>query len=378
MAHLNVRTRQTKLGLKWFVTQAEWQPGEGKIKESVLTEMVLRDLGFSANMTPDQAREHAKKLNALNEIKRREAKSKVRASERLHDLTVIENSIVPAEMSELFISHIEENWFGGKYNLRKQAQHWRRVQTMITKLNIQPHEYFKRKNEFYRYFEQNRMGKSYVEKVLKVLNQWGEFYAEQTKTFFKKVPSPRGIILERIKQASRATGAGAAPMTPEILKHMSGRLEVDRWNYIHVCLWFALRPSELDAICDNLDSNFKVEEQDGTKIVGIYQGKLTGVDERLRWRWVPCIHAEQTEAIRHIQAGALKKPTVKTMRLHAPSAAGDIGLYSGRKGFTDLMLGLGQALEDISQWMGHSTIERTWRHYKNKKKVHFKPLSKLG
>jgi hypothetical protein len=377
MAHFNVRTRQSKSGLKWLVTEAQWQPGQEKVREKVLTPTVLADLGFSSNMTPAQAKEHAKKLNALNEIKRKEQKSKVRASERLHDLTLIGDSIVPVEMSEMFILHIEENWQGGPYNLRKQAQHWKLIQKMITALKIQPHEYLKRKNEFYRYFEQHRMGKSYVEKVLKVLNKWGDFYAEQTKTYFKKVPAPQGITLQRIKKAAlRATGEGATALTPELLKHMNGRLDVRKWSYLHASLWFGFRPSELDAIIEDRDAHLKVEEQDGVTVVGIYQGKLVSIDEHLRWRWVPCIHAEQSAALDRILNGHLQKTTVKTMRKAAPSDAGEIGLYSGRKGFTDLMLSLGQSLEDVTQWLGHTSIERTWKHYKNKKKVHFKIIAK--
>lgn len=30
------------------------------------------------------------------------------------------------------------------------------------------------------------------------------------------------------------------------------------------------------------------------------------------------------------------------------------------------MLGLGYALEDISLWLGHTSIETTWESYKNK------------
>jgi hypothetical protein len=30
----------------------------------------------------------------------------------------------------------------------------------------------------------------------------------------------------------------------------------------------------------------------------------------------------------------------------------------------------GHALENISAWMGHSTLERTWKSYKQRKKYH--------
>jgi hypothetical protein len=119
MAYLEVKRYQTKSGLKWSVKQVEYVPGEGgdKKKSKSLTDTALADLGFSKARTPAEARAHAKKLNALSQIKRKEQRQKVSASENLQDLTVIKNSIVPEEMSELFINHIQEEWYGGKYNL---------------------------------------------------------------------------------------------------------------------------------------------------------------------------------------------------------------------------------------------------------------------
>jgi hypothetical protein len=47
-------------------------------------------------------------------------------------------------------------------------------------------------------------------------------------------------------------------------------------------------------------------------------------------------------------------------------------LYGGRKAFTNLMLSKNQMIENISQWMGHSTIDRAWKHYKSRRIVHYK------
>jgi len=62
-----------------------------------------------------------------------------------------------------------------------------------------------------------------------------------------------------------------------------------------------------------------------------------------------------------------KRPLMKTIRSHFGD---DIDLYGGRKGFSDLMLSKHQTLENISVWMGHSTLDRTWRSYKSRKKFH--------
>lgn len=375
MAHIIVRPRQTKSGLKWTATQAEWDDSKGYSVEKALTPTVLADLGFSDNMTPAQARAHAKKLNALDKVKRKEQREKVRASERLYDLSIVEGSLIPEELSSLFVSYMQENWFGGSYNLRKQVFHWKKAQKILTRVNLQPHEYFKRKNELYNEFKRLKCSKSYVEKLLRVVNMWGEFYAEQTKTFFKKVPNPCGIVLENIKNASKASGKGADPMTPEILTGMRGKLPPGQWEYLRACLWFGLRPSELDDIMADRKQYMQTYIQDGTRIVGVYQSKLVSVSKEQRWKYIPVLHPEQQQALLDINKGNLSKPLVKTVR-KASTSPGNLGLYSGRKGFTDLMLSLEQDLEDISQWMGHASIDRTWKHYKNKRRVHFNKIEK--
>ena len=59
-----------------------------------------------------------------------------------------------------------------------------------------------------------------------------------------------------------------------------------------------------------------------------------------------------------------KRPLVKTIRKYFGDGH---DCYGGRKGFVDLMLSKKQTLENISIWMEHSTLDRTWRSYKNKR-----------
>ena len=71
----------------------------------------------------------------------------------------------------------------------------------------------------------------------------------------------------------------------------------------------------------------------------------------------------------YVQAGDFSRPLNKTVQKCISEA---VTLYGGRKGFTDLMLERRQSLEDVSTWLGHATIERTWRSYKGKQVVRFK------
>ncbi len=369
MAHITVRKYQTKQGLKWTATEATFDNSLGYSVEKKIEALALEALGFSNNMTPEQAKAHAKKLNKLSTLERKTQASKVKAGERLTDLITIENSIIPADMSRAFIKHVEDNWYGGEYNLRKQILHWNTVQEILTALRIQPHEYFKRQKDFYKYFQKEGYGKSYVEKLLKVINQWGEFYSEESKTYFKKVPNPKGIVLEAIIDASDADGKGATPLTPQILMKLKDRLPQGQWEYLRATLWLGLRPSELDLMLED-SSKYRIKTQDETQVLSIYQAKLTGVSKEKRWKHIPLIHTEQQAALMDILEERTRKPLVKTIQKACPKPAG-LGLYSGRKGFTDLMLSLGQTLENIAAWLGHASIERTWKHYKDKEIVVF-------
>lgn len=340
--------------------------------ESKVDGHALASLGFSDHMTPAEAKAHAKKLNALSAIERKQQASQVKAAERLTDLITIERSIVPKELSEQFISHIEKNWYGGQYNLRKMILHWNLVQAILTKLKLQPHEFFEKKNDFYKHFEREKFSKSYVEKILKVVNAWGEFYSQQSKTYYKRIPNPKGIVLEAIVDASDADGLGAAPLALETLRGMKSRLPVGQWEYMRATLWLGLRPSDLDAIIED-PSYMKTRTQSGTIILSVYQPKLTSVKKEKRWKHIPLFHPEMKAAYQDIKNKVVDKPLVKTLKSAAPNIP-TIGLYSGRKGFTDLMLSLDQTLENISLWLGHTSIERTWRNYKDKELVTFKPL----
>ncbi len=152
------------------------------------------------------------------------------------------------------------------------------------------------------------------------------------------------------------------------------KLPEGQYEYVHATFYFGLRPSELDSILKD-KSNFKITASSGVKVLNVNQSKLSSIAEDKRWKGIPAILPEQLEAIKNLQSGKIKKPLLKTIKKILTDHP-TIGLYSGRKGFTDLMLSYNQTLEDISAWMGHKSIDRTWKHYKNKKAVTFTPIKK--
>src|SRR4051794_9202590 len=84
-----------------------------------------------------------------------------------------------------------------------------------------------------------------------------------------------------------------------------------------------------------------------------------------RWKPIPIIFDQQHFALKLIESGNFRRPLMKTVRHHFGSGK---TLYAGRKGFADLMLSKNQSIENISVWMGHSTLQRTWYSYKQRRK----------
>jgi hypothetical protein len=110
-----------------------------------------------------------------------------------------------------------------------------------------------------------------------------------------------------------------------------------------------------------------IKQSCGRNVLRVFQTKIVGLPLEDRWKPIPILFSEQEFGLKIIRDGNFKRPLCKTMRLHFGPG---IDLYAGRKGFTDLMLSKGHSLENISIWMGHSTLARTWRSYKDKRAFH--------
>ncbi len=156
-------------------------------------------------------------------------------------------------------------------------------------------------------------------------------------------------------------------MTPEKLHRAKEKLNEAQYNWLYLSVWLGLRPNEIDQLIK--DGHLKIlRTQEGQSILWIYQTKLASIAPRYRWKLIPLIFSEQKKTVKIIKSGDFERPLVKTVKRYLGSR---IMLYGGRKGFTDLMLSRGQNFVDISQWMGHSTIQRTWGSYKSRRIVHY-------
>jgi hypothetical protein len=181
---------------------------------------------------------------------------------------------------------------------------------------------------------------------------------------------PRGYerqrLLEAHYQQQKRVRRPSAPLCPQVLANSAGRMNTPNFNWLTLSVWFGLRPKEVDNLHD--PELWSVETLgNGRMILWIYQTKIIALPPEDRWKPIPILFDQQKFALRIIESKNFKRPMLKTVHKHF----GDrIDLYGGRKGFSDLMLSQGHTLENISIWMGHSTLDRTWRSYKSRRKFH--------
>jgi integrase len=173
-------------------------------------------------------------------------------------------------------------------------------------------------------------------------------------------------LIDIYYQKENSRSYRSQPLTSVLLDKAKDKIQSKQFNWLFLSIWFGLRPQEIDNL-KNKDF-WRVESASSKKkVLWVFQTKIISLPPEDRWKPIPIIYHQQKFALKIIESGNFERPVVKTVRKHISQ---NIGLYGGRKGFVDLMLEKGHSLESISQWMGHSTIGRTWRSYKNKRRFH--------
>ena len=164
------------------------------------------------------------------------------------------------------------------------------------------------------------------------------------------------------------------PITPIQLKKAKTKLKTEHYNWLYLSVWLGLRPREVDQLKDERYVRLQ-PSLNGKIILWIYQTKLSAIAPQYRWKLIPIIFAKQEIALEIIRSGHFKRPRTKLVRKYFSQHT---TLYGGRKGFADLMLAHQQDFIHINQWMGHSSIERTWRNYKSRQIVHYKDIDEAA
>lgn len=318
--------------------------------------------GFHTGMSIDEARDKASKLNADAELKRH-AERKVTITEQMAEAALRDALTVPDE--DAF-----KTWCNTEHRIElvgtKLAHHWTAAKRVIKSLGVLPPDYFESRRKIYRYFADEELSVEYLKKVLRFVNLYGKYYARTYRLYFEDVPYPSGRDREEINDAFFDSGKrskAALPLTPELLAGAASGMAPEHYRWLYLSFWLGLRPLEVDALKD--PQRFKVTRDKNVTVLHVYQSKLKGIARDKRWKLIPLVEPEQ-KAIPVILKEEFKRPLVKTI---AHWFGIGHNTYSGRKGFESVMRERGWAFDAVSAWLGHQSLDRTWKSYTDRSRV---------
>lgn len=362
-----IKNNQTRTWRLQFVTEKD---GVAKSEDVPADEMAHHQ--FHPSMTYEEAKEKQQLLNKELERKRwaeKRLKIKNRLETEAHEAALA----FPDEAAFLKWKDQTQRFSNPKSS--KFESNWHCAKKVVSELEIKPTEYADKARLIYRWFQDKQLSIAYLKRIIRLLNLYGTFHGKTYKVYVEKLPMPKGYDRSDIEDAyfeKHPDGNEAKPLTPGALDSAQSVLKPEAYAWLYLSVWAGLRPPEVDAL--HKEGTYRTEQQSGVTVLWVYQSKLRKISKDRRWKGIPLIEPEQPRVLEIIQSKAFKRPLLKTI---ANVFGEGHGTYSGRKGFTDLMLGRGHDLEDISSWLGHQDISMTWKVYKDRKKVHFKqkPLS---
>ncbi len=343
----------------------------GVRKQQTVKRIAWASLGFADHMSLEQARARAQQLNQQNAVKRAELMALTRVADRVERDRLHHSAFIPSENNEQFILWLGNNSSGSEKHLERLKSHWATAKRIVIALKLPTEQYAPNAKQIYRYLATQEYSLDYTNKLIGMINRYGRFCSRLTSRFYEDIPHPKGhdreMINDQYFQSSSYYGP-SEPLDPDLLESLRSGLSDQQYSWLAVSVWFGLRPSEIDSILlDRQQKCWRVEEGD-PEILWVYQAKLSSKPRAKRWKPIPVLFAEQRNLLTVLNTGQLQKPLSRKLK---KLTGEQVTLYAGRKGFTDLMLARGQRLEDIAQWLGHSSIEMTWSRYKDKNKVGF-------
>jgi integrase len=355
-------------GTNWIIKKVTYK--NGKSERRAISELAYAALGFNREtMTVEHAKERAARLNLERKAENEMQKKMVKAAEVLAESKKADSIYLPRAFVKSFEEYLDSNYIKRQKFGDKMLFHWQKAQEVIIALKLLPRDYSTNKNSIVSRFAKLKLSLDYSKKIMRVISLWGEFYSEKQGQFYRPIPKMDNVDIQLITDAyteSDGFRGESEHITPEDLASLKNHLSEEHYRWVYVSVWCGLRPSEVNALKSKVNG-YRIERSGKTDVLCVYQGKLIRVAKAKRWKRIPLFLPEHKLIVPFIEAG-LKQPLVKTLKKYTEKK---VGLYGGRKAFTDLMMDRGQSLEDVSQWLGHTSIERTWRTYKDKKIVRF-------
>lgn len=347
----------------WRVIETIRKDGEKTDRQIPISEFPR--LGFTEKMTVEQARKRVKSLNALSKDltteRKREEEARISAAGRVARVKRVKSVLIPDDLANEFENEVMGRKVGSTANNKRLISHWNMVQRIIADLRIEPHQYANRSVEesFYNWCIDEEYSYSSVIKYRHMLNMWGRFMAKRQRIFFEELPSPNNLYKTQIEETYEDSDdyrGASEPLTVQDLKNLQRKFKdlPGQWNYLYICVWLGLRPSECDWLKRGEYEIYR-DKETGCDVIKIYQAKLVRVRKKDRWKLIPCFLPEQEKALEIIKSGDFKRPLTKTLKSYLENER--VTLYGPRKNFYSMMLNdYGRTNEEVSAWMGHRSV----------------------
>jgi integrase len=360
----------------WSLTKQYFE--KGKKRQKAVPKSSYHTVGLRDTMTIEQARERIVRLNKEKSIDKWKA---IRAANRAKEIETLDSVYLPGDLAKDFQQWLVKNYGIEEATRKKLISHWKRAQHLIKEIELHPHQFYSNRKAIYRYFSKKGYSLDYSKKVLRILNQYGEYICEYQGEFFRPVPRMTSSEANSIRDSYHDSSSYIGPsdfLTPQMLEKIMHNLKPEQYRWLYISVWLGLRPKEVDNLHRLKASNklrYKLEKKNingsVVNVISIYQSKLSSVSRENRWKHIPLFLPEQKKVLSFLKQ-EFRRPLNKTLKKLTNKK---ITCYSGRKGFTDLMLDKNQELVNISAWLGHSSIEMTWKKYPNKERLDFKKVS---
>lgn len=358
---------------RWFLYEEKYEDGVRKqLKVEVLS---YNAIGIHQDLTVSQARERVKEINRENSKLAKTISAAARKAEALNrfdDIFFKESHVAK------FLERLQKRAGANPAHNAKLVSHFHFVQKMILELKLLPKQYCDESDSIYAYMIGESISVDYAKKIVQMLNTWGRFIAKTQNSFFEDVAKPNQTQRKALAKAQRKVSGvrrESARLELSMLPKLKSKLSPEEYNWIVLSYWFGLRPSEVDSLVQ-IKGETKVsvadieKNQSGIKVLKIFQSKIEDEDTEKAFKFIPILFPEQFEALEMLPN--IRRPKPQTIKSVIPK----LDTYGGRKGFADLMQGLGQQIEHVSIWLGHTDIKMTLSTYKQRSNVPFTPLKK--
>lgn len=297
-------------------------------------------------------------------------RKQVNTARRVEHLKLVDCAYLPKFWVTRFEDHLRDLTFGKDDRIDVVLKSWSTVQRVIVELEIDPKNFYDTRFKIYRIFISRKYSPDYCVRLVRLFNLRGLFMSKQSDSFYQQIPPLKPLERQKLVEAredKKGVRGEAEPLTLDLLMKHKSTFEhskiLNQWNWLYIACWFGLRPSEVDSLKDENNYRLEIDKKTKAKFMLGYQTTLTSIAKDKRWKPIPIFFPEQEAALELVKSADFKRPLVKTLKKYIGER---IDNYSPRKAFTDLMLGKGLELEDVDVFLGHRSIETTWRHYKNK------------